>query len=153
MKVVGYIRVSTDEQAESGYSLAAQERAIRAYCETYGLELLGIESDEGLSAKNLKRPGVHRALDHGVGLVVWRLDRLTRSLRDLSVLLEGPFSTRALHSVQERLDTTTATGRLVVNMLGSVAQWEREVISERTKAGMAEARRQGVRLGRPRKTT
>jgi site-specific DNA recombinase len=111
--------------------------------------------DHGASGRTTERPGLQRVLatlDRGeaAGVVVAKLDRLTRSVRDIGALLErseeGGWS---LSSVAEQLDTRTASGRLVLNILVSVAQWEREAISDRTKAALAVKRAQGVRLGRP----
>jgi site-specific DNA recombinase len=145
VRCIGYIRVSTEGQAEEGVSLAQQEKAIRAYCDLYGVELLAIEVDAGLSAKTLSRPALQRAMarieaGEADGLVVAKLDRLTRSVRDLGDLIEGPFSTAVLLSVAEQIDTRSAGGRLVLNVLASVSQWEREVIAERTTAAMQELR-------------
>jgi DNA invertase Pin-like site-specific DNA recombinase len=99
--------------------------------------------DAGLSAKTLDRPGLQTALamlktGQAAGLVIAKLDRLTRSVRDLGALIEGPFAAgkAALLSVSEQIDTRTAGGRLVLNILGSVSQWEREVIGERTAAAL-----------------
>ncbi len=156
---LAYVRVSTDEQAETGYGLADQEAKVRAHAFASDRELAEVIVDDGFSAKNLKRPGVQRILAlvraGRVGSVtVQKLDRLTRSVRDLNELLE--LSTRygfALVSVGESLDTSTAVGRMIVNVLGTIAQWERETISERTKAGLAVAKQKGVKLGNPRNLT
>jgi DNA invertase Pin-like site-specific DNA recombinase len=153
-KAVGYVRVSTDEQAADGVSLAAQEAKIRMYAELYGLELVEVVVDAGESAKSLDRPGLRRVLDllrqrKVEGVVVAKLDRLTRSVADLNGLIETFFSERAgrqLWSVADAIDTRTAAGRLVLNILASVSQWEREAIGERTRDAMRhmKARRQRV---------
>jgi len=148
MRVVGYCRVSTEEQAREGLSLEAQESRIRAYCQAQGWELVGICRDEGRSAKDLNRPGLQAALaalerGEADGLVILKLDRLTRSVRDLGTLLEGVFRERALISITEALDTGSAAGRLVLNMLGAVSQWEREAIGERTSFVLQHRRQQG----------
>lgn len=142
MKVIGYVRVSTDEQAEKGLSLEAQEEKIKAYCKVKDWELIGIVRDEGASAKNLDREGIKKILNmierNEIDiLIVFKLDRLTRSVKDLNFLLEL-FEKKniSLVSLSENFDTTTATGRLMLNLLASVSQWEREVIGERTKAVM-----------------
>ena len=155
MKVVGYVRVSTEEQAREGLSLVAQEEKLRGYASLYELDLVAIHQDAGVSARSLQRPSLEaalEALDQGQaeGLLVAKLDRLTRSVRDLGTLLDSHFSERfALLSVGEQLDTTTAAGRLVLNILISVAQWERETISERTAAILAHKKAQGAHLGAP----
>ncbi len=155
MRVVGYVRVSTEEQASEGVSLAAQSEKLRAYAGLYDLDLAWIETDAGASAKSLDRPGLRRALGcleigEAQGIVVAKLDRLTRSVRDLAELLDGYFGERAgfqLFSVADSIDTRTAAGRLVLNVLMSVAQWERETIVERTRDAMRHKRGKGERLG------
>lgn len=153
-RVVGYIRVSSEGQATEGVSLDAQRVKLAAYCTAMDLELVGIEADEGVSAKTLRRPGLQRALgllDAGTvdGLLVTKLDRLTRSVRDLGDLVERYFAGDrcSLLSVGDSIDTKTAAGRLVLNVLTSVAQWEREATGERTRDALVEVRRQGGVLG------
>jgi site-specific DNA recombinase len=144
---LGYCRVSTDEQADKGVSLAAQEERIRAFCIGTGRQLDEVVVDRAASAKDLRRPGVSRILDAvragTVGaVVILKLDRLTRSVRDLADLLdECRKYDVALVSISESLDTGSAGGRMVVNMLGVVAQWEREIIGERTAFALAHKRR------------
>lgn len=155
MKVIGYVRVSTEEQAREGLSLSAQEAKLRAYCALYDLELVDVVSDAGVSAKTLDRPGLASALaalESGAaeGLLVAKLDRLTRSVRDLGTLLEGYFASRfSLLSVGDQIDTRTAGGRLVLNILASVSQWEREAIGERTAAALAVKKDRGEHVGAP----
>ncbi|MBU1105191.1 MAG: recombinase family protein [Candidatus Riflebacteria bacterium] len=153
MKTVGYIRVSTQDQAESGLSLKHQEEKIKAYCEAMDFELIEIRSDAGFSGKSLKRPAIQDIIKmiqekQVEAVVILKLDRLTRSVKDLCYLVElfeklGV----ALVSVQDSINTTTAAGRLVVNVLGSVSQWEREAIAERTKAALGVKKQQGLRIG------
>lgn len=153
MKTVGYIRVSTEEQADSGLSLKHQRSKIVAYAHAADLELLEIFEDAGKSAKDLKRPGIQAALrEVGEGraraLVVLKLDRLTRSVKDLGHLVEFFDKTKAvLISVHDSINTSTAGGRLVLNVLGSIAQWEREAIGERTAAALAVKVAQGEKIG------
>ena len=153
-KAIGYVRVSTEQQAAEGVSLEAQRRKIEAYCELYGFELIAVEVDAGASASTLKRDGLERALaalEAGAAeaLVVVKLDRLTRSVRDLDALLTRYFAggELALVSVAEQVDTTTATGRMILNVLMSVSQWEREVIGERTSAALQHKKAQGEYTG------
>lgn len=152
MKVYGYCRVSTDGQAESGLGLADQEAKIRAYCELYGLELVEIIKDAA-SGKSLERAGLQSALQalksgRAEGVIVAKLDRLTRSVKDLGALLEDYFADRfSLFVVSEQIDTRTAAGRLLLNLLTSVAQWERETIGERTKAALKQKRERGEKTG------
>lgn len=153
MKAIGYVRVSTDEQAESGVSLAAQEQKIRAYCDLYDLELVEICSDAGASGKTLDRPGLDRVLRsltarNAEAVVVAKLDRLTRSVIDLGALLDEYFGEKfQLLSVSEQVDTRTAAGRLVLNILTTVAQWERETIGERTSIALQHKKRNGEYTG------
>ena len=154
MKVVGYVRVSTEEQATQGVSLQAQEAKLRQYCDLYGHDLAEVVIDAGQSAKTLNRPGLAKvlaSLEAGEveGVVILKLDRLTRSVRDLGHLLETYFQKNALLSVMEQTDTSTAGGRLVLNLLISVSQWEREVIGERTSAALQHKKSMGVKLGAP----
>lgn len=153
-KVVGYVRVSTVDQAEEGVSLPAQRAKLEAYALAMDLDLVAIHEDAGVSAKTLDRPGLSAALaalDAGKAsaILVLKLDRLTRSVADLGTLLDRYFATRFdLLSVSDSVDTRTAGGRLVLNVLVSVAQWEREAIAERTKLALHHLRdHQGVRLG------
>lgn len=159
MRVIGYTRVSTEEQASSGVSLAAQQQKLRAYAELYDVELVDVIEDPGYSAKSLSRPGIQRALEMlragaAQGILVAKLDRLTRSVADMATLIADYFGDRApigatLLSVVAQVDTRTAAGRLVLNILASVSQWEREAISERTRTALQYKKEQGVRLGRP----
>ena len=154
MKVIAYCRVSTEEQAAQGVSLQVQEAKVRQYCDLYGHDLVEVVVDAGQSAKSLNRPGLTRVLaalttNEVEGVVILKLDRLTRSVRDLGHLLETYFQKSALLSVMEQTDTSTAGGRLVLNLLISVSQWEREVIGERTSAALQHKKSQGVKLGAP----
>src|SRR5882762_8041693 len=153
MQAIGYVRVSTDKQADRGVSLEAQAEKIRAMAVVHGAELLEVIVDGGESAKSLNRPGMARLLalvDAGEvqTVIIAKLDRLTRSVKDLCTLLER-FTRRgvALVSVAESLDTGSAAGRLVLNIMTAVSQWEREAIGERTRDAMSHKRRNGERVG------
>src|ERR1700681_2529371 len=153
MKTVAYVRVSTDKQAERGNSLEAQAEKIRAMALVQGAELSEIIVESGESAKSLNRPGMARLLAMVEGgtvkaVIVAKLDRLTRSVKDLCELLER-FERRgvALISVAESLDTGSAAGRLVLNIMTAVSQWEREAIGERTRDAMSHKRSNGERVG------
>jgi len=152
-KTVAYVRVSTQDQAAEGVSLAAQEARIGAYCAAMGWPVSEVIRDAGESAKTLQRPGMAAILgDVGAGrvdrVVVLKLDRLTRSTRDLADLLElFAKADAALVSVSENLDTGSACGRLVLNVIGSVAQWEREAIAERTATALAHKRQRRIVYG------
>lgn len=148
-----YIRVSTDEQAQEGYSLAAQEDRCRQFIESQGWQYTGVYKDDGYSAKDLKRPAMQQVLADVKEkafdvLVVYRLDRLVRSATDLHYILELLDKHNVMFkSTTETFDTTTATGRLFISIIGLIAQWERENLAERVKVGMERRAREGKRLG------
>lgn len=158
MKVIGYIRVSTEEQASDGVSLAAQREKLIGYAKLYDLDLVEIIEDAGQSGKTLDRPGLKKALSmirggKASGLVIAKLDRLSRSVVDWNTLIDGYFGEKAgkqIFSVADSIDTRTAAGRLVLNVLMSVAQWERETIGERTKDALQHKIRNGERCGKVR---
>jgi site-specific DNA recombinase len=151
MQAVGYVRVSTEDQARDGVSLSAQQAKLEAYCLVKDWTLVKVIRDEGFSAKRLKRPGLEELLAlvssrQVEAVIVYKLDRLTRSVSDLDKLIKR-FERYdvALVSLQESLDATTATGRLMMNLLASVSQWEREVIGERTSDALQHLKAQGQR--------
>jgi len=142
-RTVAYLRVSTDKQADHGVSLDAQRAKVEAYANLYDLDLVAVEVDAGESAKSLDRPALARALatlkaGKADALLVVKLDRLTRSVRDLCDLVDRYFKGGkcALLSVSEQVDTRSASGRMVLNMLATIGQWERETIGERTAVAM-----------------
>jgi site-specific DNA recombinase len=150
---IGYIRVSTEKQSEAGVSLEAQAAKIRAMAVIQGVELADVIVDAGESAKSLRRPGMAQLLamvDAGDvdTVIIAKLDRLTRSVADLAELLKR-FERRnvSLVSVVDSLDTRSAAGRLVLNIMVSVSQWEREAIGERTRDAMSHKRANGERVG------
>ena len=155
MIAYGYCRVSTEEQGGDGYGLAAQRAAIKAYCASRDWKLAGMHS-EIASASSMKRPLLEEAIQkagqwHGKGIVVVsRLDRLTRSTLHFAQLLERADAEGwKLVCLDPNVDMTTPYGRAMAGMAAVFAQLERELISQRTKEGMAAARAAGVRLGRP----
>ncbi|HWI63794.1 MAG TPA: recombinase family protein [Symbiobacteriaceae bacterium] len=148
-----YARVSTEEQAASGFSLGAQKERLHAYCLSQDWTVAGEYVDEGVSAKDLGRPQFRRMMADakpGEIILVYKLDRLTRSVRDLDDLLRD-FEQRGLlfRSVTEQFDTTTATGRLFMRMIAEMAQWERETIAERTAFGKRRKAATGEWAGGP----
>lgn len=152
-RAIGYARVSTEQQADSGLSLEHQDGKIRAMAAVQDAELVDVIVDGGASAKTLDRPGMARVLAlvdarQIDAVIVTKLDRLTRSVRDLGELLDR-FQRRGVRlvSVSESLDTATAAGRLVLNIMGSVSQWEREAIGERTRDALRTKRARGERAG------
>lgn len=153
MRTVGYVRVSTDRQADAGASLEAQSERVRAMAVVQGRALDELIVDAGESAKSLERPGMERLLamvdTKAVDMVIIaKLCRLTRSVADLAELLRR-FERRGvtLVSVADSLDTGSAAGRLVLNIMVSVSQWEREAIGERTRDVLQHKKAAGQRVG------
>ena len=147
MTVYGYLRVSTSEQALTGHGLDAQRDTIQQVAHRRGWTEVAWHVDGGHSGKDLDRPAMRDLLAKirkDDVLVVAKLDRLSRSLVDFAGLMQQA-SRRGWSFVALDLgvDTTTATGRLVANVMASVSEWEREVIGQRTKEGMAIARAKG----------
>lgn len=137
MRVIGYLRVSTDEQARSGLGLEAQRFTISRYADLMGWEVEWM-GDEGRSGKDMARPGLAAALDalqkgEAQALVTAKLDRLSRSVADFAGLLDRARKEKwAVVALDLSLDTTTITGELVANILMACAQWERRLIGQRT---------------------
>ncbi|MBM3268907.1 MAG: recombinase family protein [Candidatus Sericytochromatia bacterium] len=160
MKAIGYIRVSTEEQAEEGISLDAQRTALAAYCLMRGLELIEIVADPGVSAGKplTDRAGGRRVLEavarDEVGAVVaLKLDRLFRDCVDcLTVTAGWDKAAVALHLIDlggQAIDTSTAMGRFFLTVMAGAAEMERNLIRERTRTAMAELKRQGQAVSRP----
>lgn len=150
-RVAIYIRVSTVEQAKEGYSLEAQEAALQHYAAAHGYEVIKVYPDEGISAKDiLHRKGMLALLEAAKRrefdlVLVWKLTRFTRSIRDLEntcALLEK--HDISLVSLTESFDSASAAGRLMRRMLGVIAEFEREVVGENTKAAMDARARKGL---------
>jgi site-specific DNA recombinase len=153
-RAIAYVRVSTEEQSETGVSLAAQEAKIRSYCELYGIELVRVVVDAGESGKSLDRPGIQEALERldrkeADGLVIAKLDRLSRNVGDWNWLISNYFGEKPgkqVWSVNDEIDTRTATGRMVLNVMMTIYQWERETIGERTKDALRYKKTQNQRV-------
>lgn len=156
MQVLGYVRVSTSEQADSRAGLEAQRAAILAECKRRGWKLVETIEDAGYSAKDMKRPGIRealKALERGRAdaLVVAKLDRLSRSMFDFTGLLAKAHKEKwALVALDCAVDTSSPAGEAMANMLATFAQFERRLIGQRTREGLAQKRKAGVRLGRRR---
>lgn len=157
-KAIGYIRCSTEEQADSRAGLDAQRSAILAEARRRGWDEadLTIVEDAGFSGRDLRRPGIEAALESlrhrkADTLVVSKLDRLSRSLVDFAGLMDRASREKwALIALDLNVDTSTPAGEAMAAMLATFAQFERRLIGERTKAALAMKRAAGVRLGRPR---
>jgi DNA invertase Pin-like site-specific DNA recombinase len=155
-RALGYTRVSTDEQGTSGAGLEAQRRSIRREAKHRGWTLVEIYEDVASGKSMKRRPGLDEALASlaaggGDLLVVSKLDRLSRSVSDFARFMEERARKNGWELVVLDLgvDTSTPTGEMFANMMVTLAQWERRIIGERTKDGLAAKRAQGVRLGRP----
>jgi DNA invertase Pin-like site-specific DNA recombinase len=155
MRVAGYIRVSTEDQGDSRAGLEAQRSAIELECRRRSWELACIEQDVASGKSTDKRPGLAKALaavqgDTADGLVVAKLDRLSRSLLDFAAIVEQ--SRRQgwqLIALDLGVDTTTPSGEMMANVLAVFAQFERRLIGQRTTDALAAKRAAGVTLGRP----
>ena len=154
MRAAGYIRVSTEEQAKEGYGLDAQKHSIEAYCQAQGWELGTIYADAGKSGKaivgreELTRLLTDAEAGHFQRVVFAKLDRLARSLRDLLTVCDRLEAAGVgIVSISDAIDTGTPSGRMHRNMLGTIAEFERETICERTRDGLAEVLRQGKTVG------
>jgi site-specific DNA recombinase len=144
-KAAIYVRVSTDEQAQYGYSIEAQKEKLLAFCKSQEWKVHGAYVDNGFRATNLNRPKVQQLIEEADSkkfdiVVFYKLDRLSRSVKDLNFLIEHfEKNNIAIKSITEPFDTTSPPGKLMFNMLGSFAQFERELIGERTKLGLNRA--------------
>lgn len=149
---VGYVRVSTERQVSEGVSLDAQEARIRAWATAQGLEVAAVHVDAGLSGgKAANRPGLQAALSDAcrrrAPLVVYSLSRMARSTKDALAIAERLDKAGAdLVSLSESIDTTSAAGKMVFRMLAVLAEFERDLVSERTTSALAFKRRQGERI-------
>ncbi len=147
-KAIGYIRVSTQSQADEGVSLAAQRAKIEAWCSLNDHELVAVFEDAGISGASMSgREGLHAAMkatQRGMALVSYSISRMARSTRDMLEIAERLDAKGAdLVSVTEKIDTTTAAGRMVFKMLAVLADFERDQIGERTKMALAHKKAKG----------
>jgi DNA invertase Pin-like site-specific DNA recombinase len=151
-------RSKADRSGDTALGIEAQRAAILAAADRRDWEIVAWYEDDGISGRTTDRPGLQAALAHlasrknrtAEGLVAAKLDRLSRSVQDFSDLLDLSRRKRfGLAVLDFDLDTTTATGRLIAGMVVQIAQWEREMIGERTKAALAVRRSEGVVLGHP----
>ena len=152
MQLIAYVRVSTAEQD----SLAAQESSIRRYCEALGHDLTDVYSDKASGSGMIGRDGLRSLLarlegDDVDGVIVTKIDRLSRSMKDWSTLVEEYFQKGGLNkklvALDMNIDTSTATGELFLNLMIMLSQWERRMIGERTSEALQEMRAEGRRVG------
>lgn len=155
MKAAIYIRVSTDEQANEGFSIEAQKRRLLAYADSQDWEIAEVYIDDGWSAKDLKRPEMQRMMKDVSNklfdvVLVYKLDRMTRSSTDCDQLLKlFEANSVKFQSCTESFETRTATGRLFIRLVADIAQWERENTAERVRFGMEQMVMEGRRPGGP----
>jgi DNA invertase Pin-like site-specific DNA recombinase len=155
MRVIGYVRVSTEEQGQSGAGIEAQKSAILDEAQRRGWEQVTMIEDIGVSGRDLNRPGIRVALEalergEASALVVAKLDRLSRSMLDFAGIMEmAQKQGWALVALDVSVDTTTPAGEAMAHVMATFAQFERRLIGQRTREALAEKRKQGIRLGRP----
>lgn len=148
-KVVLYARVSTDEQAEEGYSISGQIRVLREYCEKNNYQIINIYKDEGFSGKSLDRPSLKELIKDSESkqfdmVMVWRISRLSRKQLDfLTVVDHLEKKNISLFSFNENIDASTPAGKAMFQMMGSFAELERNITLENVKMGMTQRAREG----------
>lgn len=150
---VGYLRVSTGGQADEGLSLAVQAERIEAYCKAQGWELSAVYEDAGLSGKNMSRPGLLNAMEHiergdANALVALKMCRVSRAVADWDAICQWSVKQNVrISCVMDSIDTGTANGRLVINLMASIAQWQRDAIAENTRHALALRKSEGRAVG------
>jgi DNA invertase Pin-like site-specific DNA recombinase len=150
---IGYIRVSTEEQAKDGISLDMQEQKIKQYCKLHDLELKICYMDQGKSGKNMKRSGLQGMLNYIKkntvnNIIVYKLDRLSRRTIDILSLIDTFTRDKAkFHSITERIDTNTAQGKFFLTIIAALSQMERDLIAERTKDALQYKKENGEVYG------
>lgn len=149
-KVVIYCRVSTTEQAEEGYSIDEQNIKIREYCEREGHEIYNLYEDRGISGKNItNRPGIKQLLQDATEnkfdlVIVWKLNRISRKLLDILNIVELLNKHNiAFRSLTENFETETPSGKLQLNIMGAIGEFERETIAENVKMGLLARAKEG----------
>ena len=155
MTVGIYIRVSTEEQANEGYSISAQRERLKAFCLAQNWHEYKFYVDEGISGRDTKRPQLKKMMEdirvgHIKVLLVYRLDRLTRSVRDLHRILdELEKYSCTFRSATEFYDTSTAMGKMFITIIAAIAEWESANLGERVTMGQVEKARQGEWAAQP----
>ena len=148
MRAAVYSRVSTEDQAKEGFSIAAQLKRLNAYCKARGWSVAGEYIDDGHSGREVKRPAYQRMMgdkDMWDVLVVLKMDRIHRNSRNFAVMMDNLRDWgKEFNSMQESFDTTTAIGRFVMDTIQRIAQLESEQIGERVKMGMTQKAKKGI---------
>jgi site-specific DNA recombinase len=144
-----YIRVSTQDQAQHGFSLDAQEDALQNYARALGYEIYKLYKDEGKSAKDLNRPEMINLLRDAEekrfqAIFIYKLDRFSRSLKDLILTIDRLKEWGIdFVSLQDKIETASASGKLMFQIIGAFAEFERNIIGDRTKFGMERKAKEG----------
>ena len=144
-----YIRVSTQDQAQHGFSLDAQEESLINYAKALGYEILKVYKDEGKSAKNLNRPEMQNLLKDAEAkkfqaIFIYKLDRFSRSLKDLILTIDRLKEWGVdFISLQDKIETASASGKLMFQIIGAFAEFERNIIGDRTTFGMERKAKEG----------
>ncbi len=144
-----YIRVSTQDQAQHGFSLDAQEDSLQNYAKALGYEIFKIYRDEGKSAKDLNRPEMINLLRDAEerkfqAIFIYKLDRFSRSLKDLILTIDRLKEWRIdFISMQDKIETASASGKLMFQIIGAFAEFERNIIGDRTTFGMQKKAKDG----------
>ena len=151
-RIAIYIRVSTLEQAQEGYSIEEQKDRLIAYCRAHDWAIADIYVDGGYSGSNLKRPGIQKLMSETTNfdvVLVYKLDRLSRSQRDTLYLIEEVFLPNQVDfvSMQESFDTSSPFGKAMIGLLAVFAQLEREQIKKRTFMGRVARAKKGLHQG------
>lgn len=154
LKYLGYVRVSTDDQVD-GFSIDFQIKSISNYAEMHTLELEMIHVDDGYSGHSLDRPEIQKIIEKlktpntYAGIIVYKLDRISRNLKDILIIHDDILKAvdASLISIVEKFDTSTPTGKLMFQIIGGFAEFERETIRERTTSGRIEKAKQGRYAG------
>jgi len=144
-----YIRVSTQDQAQHGFSLDAQQDALQNYAKALGYEIFKLYKDEGKSAKDMNRPEMINLLRDAEArkfqaIFIYKLDRFSRSLKDLILTIDKLKDWGIdFISLQDKIETASASGKLMFQIIGAFAEFERNIIGDRTKFGMERKAREG----------
>jgi site-specific DNA recombinase len=144
-----YVRVSTQDQAQHGFSLNAQQESLENYAKALGYEIFRIYRDEGKSAKDLKRPEMQQMLQDAEAkkfsaIFIYKLDRFSRSLKDLILTIDKLKEIGVdFVSLQDKIETTSASGKLMFHIISAFAEFERNIIGDRTKFGMERKAKEG----------
>ena len=144
-----YVRVSTQDQAQHGFSLDAQQDSLKNYAQALGYEIFNIYKDEGKSAKNLNRPEMQELLKDAEqrkfqAIFIYKLDRFSRSLKDLILTIDKLKEWGVdFISLQDKIETASASGKLMFQIIGAFAEFERNIIGDRTSFGMERKAKEG----------